>query len=550
MNAFDRAIAAVSPQWAAKRAHARLALASFERFAYDAAKQGRRTDTWIAGGTGANSEIANALPAIRNRARDLARNNPIATSIVRKLTAKTIGAGIVPRLISTEPGAARRKNAQAIWEAFSDNCDPEGLHDFYGLMNVLARAVFESGEALLRFLPRPAAWKMQVPLQLQVLEGDYLDQSRNRALPDGGAIIQGVQYDQFGRRQGYWLFRQHPGDMWVQITGGLISEFVPADQVLHVFEALRPGQARGVSIFTPVALKLRDIDDYDDAELMRNKIAACFAAFVTRQAGNVGSPLAAATAADTGGINASTRRIERVSPGMIQYLNMGEEVTFGQPSTTAGYIEFVRAQFQLVAAGCGVTYSMATGDLSQANFTQHRAGMIDFWDQLDQWQWLMFIRQAHKPVWKRVFQLAAATGQWELADPAREKWYPPARRMTSPKEETDAERERARSGTVPLISAISATGEDPEEVLEEIALGNKLLDHYGLVLDTDPRKVGRVSASSAPSPGVNPLAPPPDAPIKKTAAEQVVHLHVGENRRRRIVRDADGRMAEIVDSAD
>lgn len=81
--------------------------------------------------------------------------------------------------------------------------------------------------------------------------------------------------------------------------------------------------------------------------------------------------------------------------------------------------------------------------------------------------------------------------------------------MTSPKEESDSIRELARTGVRPLVSAMSDQGEDAEELMEEIDYGNKLMDHYGIVLDSDPRKVGRVSASSAPGPGDNPQAPPP-----------------------------------------
>ena len=51
--------------------------------------------------------------------------------------------------------------------------------------------------------------------------------------------------------------------------------------MLHLFDRLRPGQVRGVPWFAPVILKLRDLDEYDDAELVRKKIEACFAAFVT-----------------------------------------------------------------------------------------------------------------------------------------------------------------------------------------------------------------------------------------------------------------------------
>jgi capsid protein len=50
---------------------------------------------------------------------------------------------------------------------------------------------------------------------------------------------------------------------------------------MHLFERLRPGQIQGVPWFAPAIVKLRDLDESDDAELVRKKIEACFAAFVT-----------------------------------------------------------------------------------------------------------------------------------------------------------------------------------------------------------------------------------------------------------------------------
>ena len=149
-----------------------------------------------------------------------------------------------------------------------------------------------------------------------------------------------------------WLFSTHPGDSRGR---SLVSKPVPAAQVLHLYERLRPGQVRGVPWFAPVILKLRDLDDYDDAELMRKKIEACFAAFVT-----------GAQDEDTLGkanINAAGDRIEAFEPGMIEYLEPGKDVKFATPSANGGYAEYMRLQLHAVAAGVGLTYELLTGDL-------------------------------------------------------------------------------------------------------------------------------------------------------------------------------------------
>src|SRR5262249_30730314 len=131
----------------------------------------------------------------------------------------------------------------------------------------------------------------RVPLQLQLLEADYLDHSRSMGL-DTGAIVQGVEFDLIGQRVAYWLYNQHPGGTFIlNPRGGILSKQIPANQVMHTYRVLRPGQVRGVPYLASIMLALRDIDDYRDAERMRKKTEACLAGIVTRPDGQNGLPI-------------------------------------------------------------------------------------------------------------------------------------------------------------------------------------------------------------------------------------------------------------------
>src|SRR5512140_2677989 len=94
MNAIDKVIGYFAPERAYRRARFR---AATEVFAYDGAKSGRRTDGWIAPGGDANSEVGASLQALRNRSRDLLRNNPYAAKAITELVGNTVGTGIVPQ---------------------------------------------------------------------------------------------------------------------------------------------------------------------------------------------------------------------------------------------------------------------------------------------------------------------------------------------------------------------------------------------------------------------------------------------------------------------
>ncbi|TXL70110.1 phage portal protein [Vineibacter terrae] len=483
---LDRAIGWLSPRAGAERMYWRSAIAATR--GYQAAKVGRRTAGWTATGGSANAEIGAGAQTMRNRFRAMVRDNPWAAVAVAKRTAATVGTGIVPRA-ATDDKATRQRYADE-WSWFVENSDPEGRLDFYGQQNLAARTVFEAGEALIRFLPRPSSWNLRVPLQLQVLEPDWLDSSKTQRLEDGGAIIQGVQYDRAGRRTGYWLFDEHPGEtVPISVRGRFQSRFVPASEVLHIFKSLRPHQARGVGMFAPVAMRLHDLDDFSDAERVRKKLAACFAAFVKRPP-QVASPLSTPTTDPKG------RRIEKLSPGLIQYLNQGEEVTFGTPPSADGYIDYMRMELHAVAAGCGMTYEGLTGDLSQVNYSSLRSGKLDFWDLLDEDQWLMMIPQGCRPVWRRVDNLLTAMGERRQAGMLA-IWAPPKRRLVDPQKEIAAERDAIRSGLKTLRMAIAETGEDADELFEEMSETNTLLDKLGIVLDSDPRRT-RPATTAAP----------------------------------------------------
>src|ERR1019366_842688 len=94
MNAIDKVIGYFSPARGYRRAQYR---AATEVFAYDGAKSGRRTDGWIAAGGDANTEVGASLISLRNRSRDLLRNNPYASQAVGELVGNTVGTGIVPQ---------------------------------------------------------------------------------------------------------------------------------------------------------------------------------------------------------------------------------------------------------------------------------------------------------------------------------------------------------------------------------------------------------------------------------------------------------------------
>lgn len=498
MNFVERAIGAIAPGVALRRLRARVALEyaqklvgrdSRERFAYDGATAGRRTHGWYAPSTDANVELMGALIWLRNRSRDLVRNNPHASKALEELTGNVVGTGIVPQ---AKTGNARLdQTIDNEWPYFVEQCDTPQRLDFYGMQALMMRSTAESGEGIVRYRPRLPQANLRVPLQLQLLEADFLDQTRTMGLVNGH-VMQGVQFDDMGRRIAYWLFSYHPGGVLIlNPRGGIISQPVPAEQIMHIYRVLRPGQVRGVPWLAPSMLPFRDLDDYRDAEGVRKKIEACVAAFVIQPEGMSGSPLGV-----KGTDPLMKQQVESFEPGMIEYLKPGQDVKFNNPMASGGYREYIMTESQRAAAGVNMPYELLTGDMSQVNYSSYRAGMLSFRQTIEGYRWLTLVPMFGQPVRKRFIDTLVLLGKIPAAalnDPKinlyATQWTAPKFESVDPLKDTMSDLKRIRMGTLTLTEAIAQQGYDPDHQLEEIARINAKLDKLEIILDCDPRNV-------------------------------------------------------------
>ncbi len=475
------------PGLAAKRSENRLkklrtdmALDMIKR-RFEGAAGGRRNDGWRVSGTDANVENAPALAVLRNRARDMRRNNPYAERAVTGIADNVVGAGIVPRPMGKDRD---NKRLVGLWKDWAEStlCDADGLENFYGMQHKIIESVVESGECLLRRRRRFSSDGLPVPLQLQMLEPDFLDESKAE-LVGNNRIIQGIEFDALGRRVAYWLFDEHPGSN--RAFGTMLSRRVPAEDVIHIFLPKRPGQARGYTWFAPVMQRMRSFDEMEDAVMEQAKVASCFAAFITKDDNS----------------NPAAKRpelLDRVEPGIIQELGFGESVSFGTPPTFNGYTTYSWQALHAMAVGLGIPYELLTGDLKGVNFSSGRLGWLHFARRVDVWQWRMLIPQLCDQVW-RWFMEAQVLLPAGVQTDVKALWVPPRRDMVDPKTETDNVKDRVRNGLTTWPDALRELGvTDPKQHAQDIADSNALIDSMGLVLDCDPRMVAAAGAASQP----------------------------------------------------
>lgn len=478
----DRIAGILSPTWGVKRARARIALGAMRH--YEAAAVGRRTAGWYRRNTDANAALGPALAYLRATARDLVRNNPLAESALSTIVDHAVGWGIESEL---EGASARAEAAWKRW-AESTDCDADGRNDFAGLQALVMRTVAESGECLVRRRWRRSDDGFALPMQVQVLEPDYLDTSKDQQTYAGNQIVQGVEFDALGRRAAYWMFREHPGSGRLASTG--VSYRIPASDVRHIFRVTRTGQVRAATWFANVLLKFKDFDEYDDATLMKQKIAACLAVIMTDVDGT-SPPLG--TKDDT--VDPET---DTLGPGMIKYAKPGQTIEVVQPPSVTDYDAYSTKQLRMIAAGLGVAYEDLTGDYSNTNFSSARMSMLRHWKKVDGWRWKMLIPQFCTPVFAWAMEAAFFAGI--ESDGVRVQWTPPPPPMIDPVNEGLAFMRNIRGGAQSWSESIRERGMNPDRVAKEMASDNRRFDDLKLTLDCDPRymtQAGQAQQSAA-----------------------------------------------------
>lgn len=496
---FTRALAHVSPEAARRRLESRVRFDQMAR-GYAAAKTKTGINAARATANSANKEIQTDLAKVRNEARRLVRDNPWAASGVEQSAGHMVGTGIFARARAPEMVDGRvlepyeRQRIQTIcndaFNRFADTCDPILGGDWYGLQNLAARSIIESGECLTRWGPRG-----NLPFQtVEVLEGDYIDTNvtsgygaKYNLIEKGNTAVSGVEFQPEIGRVAYHLFKNHPGDLY---TGLKQSDRVSADLIDHIYRPLRPGQVRGMSAFASVAMKLGLLGDLSEsgaqAALMQSLVG-----MVVKTDGN-DDPASRPLGPEEG--DAQDRNVS-LSPGFVWTGNPGESIEAFTPGGL-GVQLISQMEFELtaVAAGLGIPRHLLTGDVSKANYSSLRASKLSYDVQLQIWQWLCLIPRMVRPAWKRrmlvtALQLRGSDARLaNLVANCDAIYTPPRSPNVDPLKDVAAEVTEIRAGLTSYPDALGGRGTTLEDQITEIGRAQAALDAAGIILDTDPRR--------------------------------------------------------------
>jgi len=479
---------------------------------YDAAGTGRRMKGWMPPSSGPNKAV-DGLQTIRNRARDATRNDWTGRSAAQHWTTNLIGTGIMPRL-PKKMAKTKKETLTKLWDDWVKVCDADGALNFYGLQTLFTRSWLISGECFIRLRPRRVDSGMTVPLQVQLIEADFvpmLDADTWPGMPKGHRIRSGVELNRIGQRVAYWVYKEHPGDNKGLSVNPNDLVRVAKSQMLHVFEPERPGQLRGVPDFAAVLARLRNVADFDDAVLERQKIANLFTGFITKTMGQTfddsidpltGKPIETDS---TGGPMAG------LEPGTMHELMPGESVAFANPPEAGTtYADYMRQQNIGTAAGQGLPYEIMSGDIKEVSDRTLRVVVNEFRRYAEQRQWQIIIPQACQPIREAWVDAAALMGEIAVSDIEDAKaveWSPQGWAYIHPVQDVQAKQTEVEAGFRSRSSVIAERGDDPEKVDEERAADDEREDELGL--KPEPMQMGQPGeeGSDGPSPDGDGIAP-------------------------------------------
>lgn len=491
---------------------------------YDAAGQGRRMAGWNPTRTSPNTAIT-GVERIRERARDSSRNDWAATSLVQKWTTSMVGIGITPRWKRIK---AKTKKAfiTDLFARWSRVADADGVLDIFGLQTMVVRTWFDGGECFARKRRRFPDSGLPVPLQIQLLEADMLpllDSTAREGLPVGNEIKSGIELDKRGKRVAYWFYKSHPGDNIISYNGEELVR-VPASEVCHIYEPKRPGQLRGVSEAAPILARLRNIADYEDATMERQKIANLFVAFVKRtmpdfdpNAEDV-DPVSGKPLEEDIGLEAP---ILGMQPGLIQSLADGESMDFSNPPEAGTtYSDYNRTMQLGTAAGGHLPYEFLTGDIKDISDRALRIIMNEFRRLAEQRQWQIVIPMFCQPVIDWFGEAAVIMGEIteaDLADVTGVTHAPHGWPDIHPTQDIEGRILAVGAGFRSQSDVISSRGDDPDQVADEQAEDDARMQRL---------KIGPYSKATIDA--AKPAAPAAPTPAKAPAPAPAAQASLGE----------------------
>ena len=466
-----------------------------QKRAFAGANTGRLFADFVTSNRSADAEIRPALRTLRQRCRDLARNDEYVRRFITLLKTNVVGEnGVSLQSAKRDADGSLDALGNAIiergWKAWGRLGSPtvDGGLSWIDAQRLFIETLARDGEVLVRFVQgdtNPDGF------QIEFVEADLLDEELNSATNER-TVRMGVESNSFGKPVAYHLLKYHPGDTEF-VGAGRKHTRIEADRMLHVFQPERAHQTRGVPMMAASIASLKMLHGYREAELIAARVAASKMGFFT-------SPDGDGYTGDE--VQDTYAPVMSAEPGSFEQLPNGVSLqTFDPTHPTTAFAEFHKSLLRSIASGLGVSYNALANDLESTSYSSVRAGAIDerdFYKTLQRFTIEHFV----EPVFRRWLQSAMTRGSVNLpiskydlfAD--RVVFRPRGFSWVDPLKEINANVAGLRNGILSLQDIASGYGRDVEDVFRAIEREKELAERHGISMGFEP--FGAPQAAVAP----------------------------------------------------
>ncbi len=480
---------------------------------------------WMPYAGSADADLLPDLDMLVPRARDLARNDGIASGGQQTLKDNIVGAVLrlsaMPdyRLLGWPVERAREwaNDVEPKFREWADtpDCDAANELTLLGLTTQALGGAMLNGDAIALplWLPRPTA---KMATRIHMVESDRM--KTPPLLQTREDIRGGIERDFYGAPVAYHFSKRHPGDALggrYVVTGLDEWERVPAftpwgrRRVIHLHDKERTGQSRGKPIVSSVMKEFHMAGKFASTELEAAVANSLIAAFLESNLDQQSAeslfgnePRAAWNESVK-----QARNLRQMKGAAIIPLPAGAKLSpFIPGRPNAAFESFMTVVMRKIAAGMNVPYELLMKDFSKTNYSSARAALLEAWRYFNgRRRWLTDVWL--RPIYELWMEEAVNAGIVDAPDFYRNRYaYTRCRFIfagrgwVDPVKEAEAAGTRMKHGLSTLEAECAEQGLDWEEVLEQQALEAKKKRDLGLPLEI-------AAAPSQPAPGASETEP-------------------------------------------
>jgi len=453
---------------------------------YAGAQVTRLNTDWPVSLTSANAEILVSAIALRQRNRQLERDDDYMRNMLWLIENNVVGHRGVKFLLKLK-GMDDAYDAPLVmavrkaWHRYlrPKHCTISGNLSGVEVQRLAIRALARDGAMPFRIY---RGFANEFSFAIEPIEIDRLDHNWNRPAGLQNEIQFGVEMDRYKAQVAFHMLTRHPGDVFAYRSGPKYRERIPASDIIPFWTIERAGQFIGMPLWPSIGSRLNMVHKYEEAELVAARVAAAKGGWFKKD------PNGPQATQYEGPEDNQGNKLTNTEPGQWEELPVGWDPIQNNPQHPMdAFPHFMKSQLRGASAGSGLPYNSVASDLEGVNYSSIRAGLLDARDGFKFLQEILALKLM-EPWFEAWLPYAILSGQLKVGMEQIPEiiesmhWYGRRWGWVDPLNDTRADSMAVECGFTSRrrVIAESVEGGDIEEIFEEQEEDEKLAQHHNL----------------------------------------------------------------------